>query len=55
MRTHIFPPRRTFRDIARRPASICLDVIQAGSNKLVQQNNSKLKKIDRIEKDRKFE
>ncbi|KAG5571990.1 hypothetical protein H5410_061756 [Solanum commersonii] len=28
--THIFPPRRAFRVIARRPASICRDVIQAG-------------------------
>jgi hypothetical protein len=32
IRTHIFPPRRAFRVIARRPASICLDVIQAGSS-----------------------
>ena len=32
IRTQIFPPRRIFRVIARRPASICLDVIQAGSS-----------------------
>jgi hypothetical protein len=32
IRTHIFPPRRAFRVIALRPASICLDVIQAGSS-----------------------
>src|SRR5690606_41257050 len=32
IRTQIFPPRRTFRVIARRPASICLDVLQAGSS-----------------------
>lgn len=33
-RIHIFPPRRAWRVIARRPASICLDVIQAGSRAL---------------------
>ena len=32
IRTHIFLPRRTFRVIARRPASICLDVIHASSS-----------------------
>jgi len=32
MCTHICPPRRTFHDIARRHAYICLDVIQAGSS-----------------------
>lgn len=32
IRTQIFPPRLTFRVIARRPASICLAVIQAGSS-----------------------
>lgn len=28
IRTQTFQPRRAFRDIARHPASICLDVIQ---------------------------
>ena len=32
IRTYIFPPRRAFRVIVLRPTSICLDVIQAGSN-----------------------
>ena len=32
IRTHIFPPWHTFRVIARRLASICLDVIHMGSS-----------------------
>lgn len=34
IRIHILPPRRAQRVIARRPASICLDVTQAGSRAL---------------------